>query len=126
MFAGDGGDIYTIYGDGTNLIDAMYVDDAIDAVRRMFRGHHWNATVNLAGGHPLTIEQLVREAATILGKANVDIRKEGVANESNRFWGSTSELKDALGFEARIGHTTGLQRFREFLLKAAAEGRVNG
>ena len=31
-FALESRNTYTIYGDGANLIDAMYVDDAIDAV----------------------------------------------------------------------------------------------
>lgn len=114
-FAIDRQDSYTIYGDGQNLIDAMYVDDAIEAIRRIFSGSHWNDTVNLAGGRPVTIECLVREVADALGISSLRIEKTGVAHESNCFWGSTQEMRQFLGFEPRIGLLTGLKRFQDFL-----------
>lgn len=113
----EGKNSYTIYGDGTNLIDAMYVDDAIEALRRILSGGYWNTTANLAAGRPISIEQLVRETAETLGVGDVQIRKEGVANESNQFWGSTRELRDALGFEAGTSLATGVRKFRQFLSK---------
>src|SRR6185312_253553 len=49
-FAIQGKSSYKIYGDGRNLIDAMYVEDAVEAIRRMLVGDHWNDSVNLAAG----------------------------------------------------------------------------
>jgi nucleoside-diphosphate-sugar epimerase len=106
---------YTIYGSGQNLIDAMYVEDAVDAIQRMLTANHWDVTVNLAGGHPRTIEALVREVGEALGVGSLCIEKEGVAHESNQFWGSTREMQDLFGFEAQVGLSAGVRRFASFL-----------
>jgi UDP-glucose 4-epimerase len=111
---------YTIYGDGRNLIDAMYVDDAVDAVCRMLAGSVWNRTVNLAVGNPLTVEELVRNAGRFLGCGEIGIRKEGVAHENIEFQASLQEIRDDLGFEPAIGLSDGLLRLRDFLLTAGA------
>lgn len=113
-FALEGKDSYTIYGQGDNLIDAMYIDDAVDAVRRILEGRHWNDVVNLAGGHPVTIETLVRGVGDALGINSMRITKQGMANESNRFWGSTREMREFYGFEAQTPLVEGVRRFRSF------------
>jgi len=112
----EGKDSYTVYGDGQNLIDAMYVDDAVEAVRRILAGNHWNDTINLAGGHPRTIEALVREVGAALGRGTVKIEKQGVANENNPFWGSTAEMRDFFGFEPKTSLADGITRFRDFFV----------
>jgi nucleoside-diphosphate-sugar epimerase len=119
-FAFERKDSYTIYGGGQNLIDAMYVDDAVDALCRLLQGDHWNDTVNLACGQPQTIEALVREVGHALGIREVRIEKEGVAHEANRFWGSTSEMREYFGFEPKVNLADGIRRFRDFL---AADGK---
>jgi UDP-glucose 4-epimerase len=106
---------YTIYGDGLNLIDAMFIDDAVEAIRRMIDGDHWNATVNLAGGHPVTIERLVCDVAAALDVEGVVIEKSGIANEKNDFWGSVSEMETVYGFTPRVGLADGVRKFRDFL-----------
>lgn len=110
---------YTIYGDGRNLIDAMYVDDAVAAMIRMIDGNHWNQAVNLAGGRPLPIEELVREVSQVLGMSGVRIDKQGLANESNRFWGSTREMRSFYGFEPKVSLAEGIVRFRDLFAKRA-------
>jgi nucleoside-diphosphate-sugar epimerase len=114
-------DHYTIYGDGTNLIDAVYVDDAVEAVRRMLTGNHWNATVNLAGGHPRRIDELVQAVGAALGVHSVKIQKSGIANERNEFWGSVGELRKLLGFQPTIELADGVRRFRDFLARDVHE-----
>jgi UDP-glucose 4-epimerase len=115
-FVMEGKDEYTIYGDGSNLIDAMYVGDAVDAVYRILTGAFWNRTVNLAAGNPSTIEELVKTAARALGRGEVRVRKEGLAHENIEFWASVGKLRDELGFEPHIGLAEGLAHLRDFLL----------
>ncbi len=115
-FAFDSADEYTIYGGGRNLIDAMYVDDAVEAVHRLLAGSCWNRTVNLAAGCPLTIEELVKIAGRALGRGEVRVLKSGVAHEDNQFWGSVREMRDELGFAPRTSLEDGLLRLRDFLL----------
>jgi UDP-glucose 4-epimerase len=106
---------YTIYGDGTNLIDAMYIDDAIEATLRIVRGDHWNRIVNLAGGRPLTIARLVEEVASVLGAEPVEIQMSGVANERNDFWGSVADMRDLYKFSPRVSLADGIRRFADYL-----------
>jgi nucleoside-diphosphate-sugar epimerase len=108
-------DHYTIYGDGTNLIDAMHVDDAVEAVRRILVGDHWNVTVNLAGGHPRRLDELVHDVRAALGVESVRILKTGVANERNQFWGSVNEMRELFAFQPRVELSDGVCRFRDFL-----------
>jgi nucleoside-diphosphate-sugar epimerase len=115
-FAIEGQHSYTIYGDGANLIDAMYVDDTVDAVTRMLAGEHWNDTVNLAGGNPVAVEDLVRAVGAVLGLPAVAIEKHGIANEKNNFWGSAGEMQEYFGFRPVIALPEGVRRFSEFLL----------
>jgi nucleoside-diphosphate-sugar epimerase len=114
-FAFEGRNRYTIYGDGRNLIDAMYVDDAIDAIQRILTGRHWNAVINLASGHPVPVEALVREAGEALGVSAVSVEKDGVANENIEFWASVRDLRSWYGFEPRIPLSQGLPHLRDFL-----------
>jgi len=106
---------YSIYGDGKNLIDAMYVPDAVEAIRRMLSGDHWNDIVNLAAGRPLTIEDLVTKVGDALGVGLVKLEKLGVAHERNEFWGSTREMREFFGFEPRVSLREGIVRFKDFL-----------
>ena len=97
----------------------MYVSDAVEAIRRIVEGPHWNRTVNLAAGHPVTIEALVHKAAGLFCHHPMKLDKQGVAHESNRFWGSTGEMKHLYNFEAETNLVTGLTRLRDFLSTAA-------
>jgi len=117
-FAVEGQTTYTIYGDGRNLIDAMYVDDAADAIRRIVTGSHWNAVIDLASGHPVTIETLVREAANAFGVPHAHIQKEGIAHENIEFWASNREMRDWYGFDPQIPLAQGLPQLRDFLSRS--------
>ena len=109
-------DCYTIYGDGTNLIDAMFVADAVEAIEGIVRGDHWNRTVNLAGGNPVTVETLVRSAAEALELGSIRIEKVGVANEKNEFWGSARDMRELYGFVPRTTLVDGIRQLRDFLV----------
>jgi nucleoside-diphosphate-sugar epimerase len=117
-FAIQGKSSYTMYGNGRNLIDAMYVEDAVTAIQKILTGDHWNDMVNLAGGQPVTVEALIQDVGRVLGIPHVTIEREGVAHESNQFWGSTREMRDCFGFEPKISLPEGLSRFRAFLTAA--------
>jgi hypothetical protein len=57
----------------------------------------------------MTVETLVREVAEALGLKDVRIEKQGVAHETNQFWGSSK------WFTPKIGLPEGITRFRDFL-----------
>lgn len=118
-FALEGKTSYTIYGDGRNLIDAMYVDDAIEGLRRIVTGQFWNATINFASGRPMTIEALVQQSAEALGVIPVTIERQGVAHENIEFRAS-ADMKTHYGFEPAVGLTEGMRRFRDHFSDAGS------
>jgi len=62
-FGMEGRNTFTIRGNGENLIDAMYVGDAVEALISVIRSTGKNVTVDFCSGTPLTINELVMEAA---------------------------------------------------------------
>jgi nucleoside-diphosphate-sugar epimerase len=115
-FAIEGKRSYELYGAGTNLIDALYVEDAVDALLRMVEGRHWNRAIDLAGGQPLTVETLARRVAAALGVSDPCITTSGVAHESNQFWGSLADARELFGFVPRTGLEAGVLKLRDFLM----------
>jgi nucleoside-diphosphate-sugar epimerase len=107
--------VYTLYGAGRNLIDAMYVDDAVDAIERMVNGAAANQTVNLAGGSPVALDALVHIAGEALGINPVRILHEGIAHEANNFWGSTREMRELFDFKPRVPLIDGFRRFHRMM-----------
>ncbi len=120
-FVMEGRRAYKIYGDGSNLIDAMYVDDAVEAIVRMLSGPHWNRIVDLASGTPTTIRDLVFEAGKALGIPDVHLETEGVAHEKNEFRASLRELESLTGFRPKIPLSEGMPKLRDFLMSAAGQ-----
>lgn len=113
-FALEGKNSYAIYGDGSNLIDAMYVDDATHALQAMVNGACRNQTIDLAAGTPMPVGTLVRQIAGILGVKELQLKTEGIAHESIRFWASPTVMQDN-GFTVAIPLHEGITRLREFL-----------
>jgi nucleoside-diphosphate-sugar epimerase len=110
---------FTIYGDGKNYIDAMYVEDMTKAVLKMLFSDKGNLTVDLGCGNPLTINELVREAAEAFG-VDVSIIREGRASEYNSFYISRDGVASLFGFEPTITLREGLLKYRQFLLDAGS------
>jgi len=110
---------FTIYGDGTNLIDAMYVDDAIEGLLKVVTAAHANVTVDFTKGEFTTIEHLVRTTAEIFGVAPVRIHKEGVSNERILWYSFPRAMEDLFGFQPRVTYEEGIRRLADFLSKSA-------
>src|SRR5262249_38621744 len=58
---------FTIRGSGQNLIDFMYVDDAVDAMLRIVADPSFTGTVDLASHAPVTIDAIVASMARAVG-----------------------------------------------------------
>ena len=102
------GEPIVIYGDGEQTRDFVFVRDTADAAVRMFecmetRGH----VINVASGVEVSMNQLVRELADLMG-ANSPIRhEEARPGDVRRHCGATNLAKSLLGFvpstDLRIG-----------------------
>jgi nucleoside-diphosphate-sugar epimerase len=114
-FAVDREPSFEVYGDGTNLIDGMWAEDAALGLRRIGldaraeRPPVW--VTDFAGGRPVTVSALVRLAGTVLLGRDVSVTCRGTANERNVFFGDPEPLAAALGVRASTPLEEGLARY---------------
>jgi nucleoside-diphosphate-sugar epimerase len=110
---------FEIYGDGSNLIDAMWVADATSGLLTIgmsgLNRPPGVETVDFAAGDPVSIETLVRRAAGALGAQDVELRRSGTAHESNEFHADPRPLEEAYGVRAVTPLEEGLRAFEVFL-----------
>lgn len=110
---------FEIRGNGENLIDAMYVSDALRAITLMV-GASGDEVVDLGSGAPMTINELVRRAGRILGRPDAPIRHVGSVPEYIRFSTSPVKMAQLYGFTPGVALEEGLVRLRSHLVPAVA------
>ena len=101
---------FGVRGDGNNLIDAMYVSDAVDALLKMASGDKGNVTVDLCSGNAISVNRLVTTAADVFGVSNVSVEHEGVVPEYIKFWASPDEFTRVFDFKPRVPLAEGMRR----------------
>jgi nucleoside-diphosphate-sugar epimerase len=111
---------FTIRGDGKNLIDFMYVDDAVDAMLRVIGDGSFSGTVDLASGAPVTINAIATEMARALG-VDVVLRHEGGVPEYIEFQSADHTMREHFGFSPSVPFEDGIRRLRNFLSGEAGE-----
>jgi CDP-paratose 2-epimerase len=109
----------TIYGDGRQVRDVLYVDDAVDAYRRALgaidrvSGHAFN----LGGGmaNAISLRQLLALMPHLLG-AEPDVRfSEWRPGDQAWYVSDTSRLHRATGWEPKVPVRDGLLRLAAWL-----------
>ena len=106
---------FTVYGDGTNLIDAMYIDDTIDGILKVIKSDNQNITVDFCSGTPLTIDEMVYASADIFSKKDVTVRHEGITPEYITFYASPLKMHQLFGFKPTISLNEGLWKLAKYL-----------
>lgn len=101
----------TIYGDGMQTRDFVYVDDVVEALIRAVGSDRQGATViNVCSGVETTINDLARimieETNSPCGIEHVD----GLLGEVRRSKGCAQALQTILGYQCRTDLRTGLAR----------------
>jgi UDP-glucose 4-epimerase len=104
---------FVVRGDGRNLIDFMYVDDAVDGFLTLLRARGERATVDFASGTPVSVNDIVRTMAAVLGVA-VTIRHEGMVPEYIEFRSADRSMRDRFGVAPSIRFEDGLTRLKAF------------
>lgn len=105
---------FSLRGDGNNLIDFMYVDDAVDGFLRLVQARGTRTTVDFASGKPVTINEIVAAMARALGVA-VSVRHEGKTEEYIQFRSSDASMRERFGFAPAVPFETGLKRLADFV-----------
>jgi len=104
---------FTVRGNGCNLIDFMYVDDAVDVLLRIVADGDFSGTVDLACGSPSTVDEVVRAMARAVG-VEVAVRHEGHVEEYIEFRSVDTTVRDRFGGAAPIPFDTGIRRLHDF------------
>ena len=115
-FGIEGGNRFTIRGDGTNLIDAMYVSETVRALLLVMAAPPPDRMVlDLYSGTPLTLTDLVRRAAAVFGVAP-EIDYEGEVPERIDFHSVDRTMAERFAFTPSVDLESGLVRLRDHLL----------
>ena len=109
---------FTLRGDGENLIDFMYVDDAVDGLLRLVQAAGTSATVDFASGAPVSVNAIVAALARVCG-VEVAVRHEGKTAEYIRFQTVDGAMSERFGVQPRIPFADGAARLRHFLANEA-------
>jgi GDP-L-fucose synthase len=118
---------FVVRGDGRNLIDFMYVDDAVDGFLALVKGTGERRTVDFASGAPISVNDVVQAMARTLG-VPVTIRNEGHVPEYIEFRSTDTAMRDCFGVTPSITFEDGLARLRAFLdgRRMRREERMSG
>ena len=101
----------TLFGDGSNLIDPLYVGDTADALVKVIMSSGGDATADLCTGKPITLKELVERTGQIFG-VKPKIRFEGEAVEKKTYSGDPSRMKELFGFSATVSLEGGFKRWQ--------------
>jgi UDP-glucose 4-epimerase len=105
---------FVIRGDGRNLIDFMYVDDAVDGLLTLIKARGERLTVDFASGAPVSINDIVTTMSAALG-VKVAIRHEGTVPEYIEFRSADTTMRERFGFSPATAFADGLKRLSDFL-----------
>ena len=110
---------FVVRGDGENLIDFMYVDDAVDGFLALVQARGQSTVVDFASGAPVSVNEVVEGMARTLG-VEVTVRNEGQVAEYIRFRSGDTAMRERFGITPVVTFDDGLRRLAAFL---AAGGR---
>jgi nucleoside-diphosphate-sugar epimerase len=111
---------FIVRGDGKNLIDFMYIDDAVAGFMTLLQAHGTSMTVDFASGAPVTVDEVVFAMARALG-VSITVRHEGVVPEYIQFRTVDDSMRERFGVKPSLPFEEGFKRFQKFF---AAEAHV--
>jgi UDP-glucose 4-epimerase len=100
---------FTVRGNGLNLIDFMYVDDAVDAFLALATAAGYSGTVDLASHAPVSVNDVVQTMARVLG-VEISVAHQGHTEEFIQFISVDRTMRDRFGFEPKASFEEGVRR----------------
>jgi UDP-glucose 4-epimerase len=107
---------FTIRGNGQNFIDAMHIEDLIRAILLILEGASQTMRIDLSCGDRMTLETLVRRAATVFD-LRPQIEFEGDVPEYIEFYSNDDAMAREFGFTPSICLEEGLRKFHSWMTK---------
>jgi len=114
----DGQRELTIRGDGENLIDFMYIDDAVDGFLTLAAAAGTSTTVDFASGAPISVNEVARALAGALG-VSISVRHAGHSEEYIRFRTVDPGMRERFGVVPKISFADGVAHLHRFLASEA-------
>lgn len=111
---------FVVRGNGENLIDFMYVDDAVAGFLSLVKAAGTRLTVDFASGSPVTVNHVVREMAKVMG-VEISVRHDGHTEEFIEFRSVDATMRERFGFAPSVSLSDGLRKLRAHLEVAARE-----
>ena len=105
---------FTIFGDGRNYIDFMYIDDAIQGIISVIKSDKANLIVDFCSGNPLTLNELVKKIGVIFGK-DIKILYKGDSPEYITFYASPFRMQQLFGFNPKISLEEGFKKLEKWI-----------
>jgi UDP-glucose 4-epimerase len=113
----DGQRQFTIRGDGENLIDFMYIDDAVDGLLTLTARAGESGTVDFASGEPISVNQVVETMGHTLG-VEIGLTYVGHSEEYIQFRTVDQAMSERFGVRPSISFADGVARLQRFLASA--------
>jgi UDP-glucose 4-epimerase len=103
-------DEVTILGDGTQVRDYLFIDDAVRGLVLIATSGEGGEEYNLASGVPVTLMDLTRRIAAVMGHPAIRIATTGRSfpGDTPRWYADISKIR-ALGFEPQVDLDAGLR-----------------
>jgi UDP-glucose 4-epimerase len=100
-----------IYGDGSQTMDFVYVEDIARANLLAATADATDEVFNIASGVETSLAGLARELLAVMGSdLSVQFGPERAVNKVSRRLADTSQARERLGFEAQVDLRAGLTR----------------
>jgi nucleoside-diphosphate-sugar epimerase len=107
---------FTIRGNGKNLIDAMYIDDLVDAIFLILDKASKTQTIDLFSGNSISLKKLVEQTANIFG-IEAKINFNGTVPEFIEFNSNDITMKKDFNFSPKTSLKEGLLKFHDWMNK---------
>ena len=107
---------FTIRGNGQNLIDFMYVDDAVDAFLTLATAAGYSGTVDLASHAPVSVNDVVQTMARVLG-VEISVAHQGHTEEFIQFISVDRTMRERFGFEPKASFEDGVRRLHAHFVR---------
>jgi UDP-glucose 4-epimerase len=110
---------FALRGNGENLIDFMYVDDAVEGFLRLTTASSFSGTLDFASGAPVSVNDVVRTMAHVL-RADVKVAHQGHTEEFIQFRTVDRTMRERFGFVAQTPFEEGVRRLHAHLMREGA------
>jgi UDP-glucose 4-epimerase len=104
-----GGKAPTVYGDGEQTRDFVYVADVVDAnIRAMSAEYHGFHALNVASGNPTSLNRLLSELRQLTGNSRAATYADARAGDIRHSLGDFSLIQRELGYAPAYSLSQGL------------------